>query len=120
MVCIDCIFTWILLIAILTQSCLQTDVSRLPLYVANLFTPRPPQPYLRPVDVPPEQRSNARISGVSQYLEQLRAEKENDEYTPTESWLQKQEREKKEKAARNAQQLKEETKKCKCGFSCVF
>lgn len=78
-------------------------MSRLPAHVAELFSPRPPLKYLPQCDIEPGKRSTRAISGVSQYLELLNSP--DTEYTPTESWLQVQKREKKIKAQAHTKAL---------------
>ncbi|CAN6647688.1 U1 small nuclear ribonucleoprotein 70 kDa homolog [Trichomonascus vanleenenianus] len=82
-----------------------TDVKRLPLHLANLFKPRPPLKYAPPSDIPPEHRKTKPIEGVAAYLEELR--KPDPNYVPTESWLQKQQKEKKAQQEEHARTLKE-------------
>lgn len=88
--------------------------------MADLFAPRPPFIYIPPVDIAPGDRSTPKVSGVSQYLELLQDAKKNDNYQPTESWLQKQQREKKEKTEKNAIILKEAIEKCEFIFLFLF
>lgn len=70
-----------------------------------MFTPRPPLPYAEPTDYPPGERHTAHITPVSDFLEKFKEYKETDNYVPTESWLQKQQRAKKEKQQKNKEQL---------------
>ncbi|KAI9816812.1 MAG: hypothetical protein M1827_001457 [Pycnora praestabilis] len=73
---------------------------KLPPNLLALFAPRPALRYFEPVDHAPEARKTSKITGVAQYLDQIN---NDDEYTPTESWLQRRDRlkmEKKEKQER--------------------
>ena len=73
---------------------------KLPPNLLALFAPRPALRFLPFSDHAPEERTTAPITGVAQYLDQLR---QPDEYEPTESWLQRRDRiklEKKEKQER--------------------
>ncbi|KAK6350116.1 hypothetical protein TWF696_006363 [Orbilia brochopaga] len=78
---------------------------KLPTNLLALFQPRPALRYLHPADHAPEQRRTAPISGVAQYLEELRTPDPN--YTPTESWLQQRDRKKREKKERQERAVKE-------------
>ncbi|KAF3928948.1 hypothetical protein AA313_de0207787 [Arthrobotrys entomopaga] len=78
---------------------------KLPTNLLALFQPRPPLRYLQPADHAPEQRSTAPISGVAQFLQELR--KPDPEYCPTESWLLARDRKKREKQEAQEQYLKE-------------
>lgn len=80
----------------------------MPPHVAELFAPRPPLKFLPPIDIEPGKRSTPAISGVAQYLSILNTVDDN--YTPTESWLQKQQREKKERAIQYQKELEEKIK----------
>lgn len=85
---------------------------KLPQNLLNLFQPRPPVRYLPPNDKPPEDRKTTYITGVAQYVDTLqgkaaRAKEADDgelephdegfEAPPTESWLEKRDRETLEK-----------------------
>ncbi|KAF2773058.1 RNA-binding domain-containing protein [Teratosphaeria nubilosa] len=72
---------------------------KLPPNLLALFAPRPPLRYLPPADHAPEDRKTAAITGVSRYLPKLH-EEEPVPYNPTESWLQKKDRELLEKQAK--------------------
>lgn len=77
--------------------------------MASLFTARPPAKYLEPTDVPPENRRTHHISGVAAFVQQLNTP--DPSYVPTESWLQKQQREKQRKRELHELELKESIKK---------
>lgn len=64
-----------------------TMTDKLPPQLLSLFTARPALRWLPQADFPPEERRTARITGVAQYLPQLKEEFGN--YVPTESWLEK-------------------------------
>ena len=72
---------------------------KLPPNLLTLFTARPALRYLPPSDYAPEARTTSKISGVAQFVEQMK-DYEQIPYEPTESWLQRKERIKAEKRAR--------------------
>lgn len=76
--------------------------AQLPPQLLALFQPRPPVRYLAPLDSSPEQKGVAKsqISGLAAFLPQIEEYKENDDYEPTESWLQKRDRERHENKQR--------------------
>ena len=63
---------------------------KLPPNLLALFAPRPALRYLPPADFAPEDRKTHGVSGVAQYLPQLK--EEFGEYKPTESWLEAKDR----------------------------
>ena len=72
---------------------------KLPPALLQLFTPRPPLKYIPPADHALQERRTRKIDGLGQFLPALQ-DKDNDNYEPTESWLQRRDRlklEKKEK-----------------------
>ncbi|KAF2859111.1 RNA-binding domain-containing protein [Piedraia hortae CBS 480.64] len=73
---------------------------KLPPNLRALFTARPPLRYIPPCDYPLEKRATAQITGVGAFLSMLRDE-ESAPYTPTESQMQKRDREKREKQTRH-------------------
>lgn len=64
--------------------------AQLPPNLLALFAPRPPLRYLPPNDHAPEERKTQPISGVAQYLPQLK--EEYGDYQPTESRLEMKDR----------------------------
>lgn len=76
----------------------QAELERLPPHIQRLFPECPEPRYLEPIDYAPEDRKTQKISGVSAYLELLK--QPDPEYVPTESWLVKQQREKRLKSER--------------------
>ena len=72
---------------------------KLPPQLLALFQPRPPLRYIPPQDTSPEASASKRseISGVATFLPTLADYRATDQYEPTESWLQRKERIKKEK-----------------------
>lgn len=80
---------------------------KLPPNLLALFAPRPPLRWVPPSDHAPEERMTATISGIAAFLPQLQEYKETDNYEPTESWLQKQDRIKLEKKQHQEKLLKE-------------
>lgn len=86
---------------------------KLPPNLLALFAPRPALRYLPPSDHAPEERRTNRISGIGQFLDQLKEYKEEDVYHPTESWLQRRDRLKQEKKVGQEKMLTEGIKECK-------
>lgn len=78
----------------------------------NLFAPRPPLRWVEPADHAPEQRCTPKISGIGQYMQALKDYKDNDGYVPTESWLQKRDRNKLEKKEKQDKLLTEGIADC--------
>lgn len=70
---------------------------KLPPNLLALFAPRPPLRWVKPIDHPPQARRTKAITGTGHYLEALKEYKENDTFTPTESWLEARDRKKVEK-----------------------
>jgi len=68
---------------------------KLPSNLLALFAPRPALRYLPPSDHAQEDRHTNNISGVGQYLQAL--QEYEDDYVPSESWLQKRDRTRLEK-----------------------
>ncbi|KAL1628100.1 hypothetical protein SLS56_006031 [Neofusicoccum ribis] len=68
---------------------------KLPPNLLALFAPRPALRYLPPSDHAPEQRKTMQVEGVGGYLQALK--EYDDDYVPTESWLQRKDRLKQEK-----------------------
>ncbi|KAF2453629.1 U1 small nuclear ribonucleoprotein of 70kDa MW N terminal-domain-containing protein [Lineolata rhizophorae] len=83
---------------------------KLPPNLLALFQPRPPLRYLPPCDTAPEKRATHHITGVGQYLQALKEYPKEHPYTPTESWLQKKDREKLEKREALEKLLNEDIK----------
>lgn len=82
---------------------------KLPPQLLALFQPRPPLRYIPPQDTSPEDRAsgNSQISGLAAFLPALSEYVATDEYTPTESWLQKRDAVRAAKAARLAEMKKD-------------
>lgn len=89
-----------------------TMTDKLPPNLLALFAPRPPLRWVPPSDHAPEERKTAHVSGIAALLPQLQEYKENDDYTPTESWLQRKDRVKLEKKQRQQKLLKEGPSSC--------
>ena len=72
---------------------------KLPPNLLALFQPRPPLRYIPPQDSAPEERAvkHSQLSGLAAFLPEVNDYKENDEYEPTESWLQQRDRKRYEK-----------------------
>lgn len=62
---------------------------KLPPPLLALFQPRPPLRYLPPTDPAPEDKTKSTISGVGQYLGELKNYEEEIPYNATDSWLQR-------------------------------
>ncbi|KAI1122710.1 U1 small nuclear ribonucleoprotein of 70kDa MW N terminal-domain-containing protein [Nemania abortiva] len=80
---------------------------KLPPNLLALFAPRPPLRWLPAPDHAPEERKTNKISGLAGYLPHLAAYKQQDQYVPTESWLQSRDRKKLEKQEQQAKLLAE-------------
>jgi U1 small nuclear ribonucleoprotein 70kDa len=82
---------------------------KLPPQLLQLFQPRPPLRYIPPQDPSPEEHASSisKIGGIADFLPALTNYVETDEYHPTESWLQRKERLKKEKLDR-IEEMKQE------------
>ncbi|KAF9629341.1 putative u1 small nuclear ribonucleoprotein [Lasiodiplodia theobromae] len=78
---------------------------KLPPNLLALFAPRPALRYLPPSDHAPEARKTMQIDGVGSYLQALKDYE--DDYVPTESWLQRKDRLKREKAEKIEKTLTE-------------
>lgn len=84
---------------------------KLPPNLLALFAPRPALRYLPHPDHAPEERHTAKITPVGEYLEALR--NYEDDYKPTESWLQRKDRIKQEQKEKQAKLLTEGVTECK-------
>ncbi|KAF7510297.1 hypothetical protein GJ744_006793 [Endocarpon pusillum] len=75
---------------------------KLPHQLLQLFQPRPPLRYIPPQDPAPEDKASSRstIGGIADFLPALATYAATDEYHPTESWLQRKDRLKREKMER--------------------
>lgn len=85
---------------------------KLPPNLLALFAPRPPLRWVPPSDHAPEERKTANISGIAAFMPQLQEYKENDTYEPTESWLQRKDRVKMERKAKQEKLVKEGPLSC--------
>ena len=85
---------------------------RLPPPLLALFQPRPPLRYLPPIDRAPDDTKKSALSGVAEYLSELKKYPEEHPYDPTESWLQRKWREKVEKREDFPKVLEEEVQNC--------
>lgn len=81
---------------------------KLPPPLLALFQPRPPIKYIPPQDTSPDQRASipSKISGLAAFLPQIQENAATDHYEPTESWLQRRDRERMEKRERAAAMAK--------------
>ncbi|KAI9655885.1 MAG: hypothetical protein M1831_004730 [Alyxoria varia] len=87
--------------------------SQLPPNLQALFAPRPALKWLQSADHPIEQRHTSKVDGVGGFMNALQEYKDNDEYVPTESWLQKHDRIKQEKKEKQQKRLTEDVKQWK-------
>lgn len=85
---------------------------KLPPNLLALFAPRPPLRYIPPSDRAPDDIKKSTISGVAQFLDDLKKYDEEVPYHPTESWLQRKARLKAEKKEKLEHYLTEEVKNC--------
>lgn len=85
---------------------------KLPHNLLQLFAPRPQLRYAEPCDYAPQDRVTNRIGGVGQFMEAFREYKDKDGYVPTESWLEKKDRQKLEKVEKQKTLLTEGIKEC--------
>jgi len=91
---------------------------KLPPNLLALFAPRPPLRWVPPSDHAPEERRTAKISGLAAFLPQLQEYKETDVYHPTESWLEKKDRLKREKKENQEKLLSEGPAGCEPPLQC--
>lgn len=85
---------------------------KLPPNLLALFAPRPPLRWVPPSDHAAQDRRTPAITGLAAYLPALQEYKETDQYTPTESWLQRKDRVKQEKKAAHEKIIQEAPKTC--------
>lgn len=83
---------------------------KLPPQLLALFQARPPLRYIPPQDDAPDRKALKRseISGIAAFLPELEDYKENDEYYPTESWLQRKQRTDYEKKLKLQEMLRDD------------
>jgi U1 small nuclear ribonucleoprotein 70kDa len=86
-----------------------TMTDKLPTPLLTLFQPRPPLRYIPPQDTAPETRASktSQLSGIAGFLPALAEYSATDEYHPTESWLQRRDRLRKEKMDRQSEIMKD-------------
>ena len=85
---------------------------KLPPSLLQLFAPRPPLRWIEPIDHAPETRQTANIGGIGQFMQALREYKDKDGYVPSDSWLQKRDRNKIEKKEKQQQLVADAATKC--------
>jgi hypothetical protein len=95
---------------------LSVMTDKLPPNLLTLFTPRPPLRYLLHADHAPGDRHTSEITGVGTYLQSLQEYKQTDEYSPTESWLQRRDRIRAEKREKQAKLVNESANECESSF----
>ena len=83
---------------------------KLPPDLLQLFQPRPPVRYLQPLDNAPDEKASksSEITGIAAFLGELQDYKEQDDYQPTESWLQQRDRKRLEKQQQAAEMQKDD------------
>jgi U1 small nuclear ribonucleoprotein len=83
---------------------------KLPPQLLALFQPRPAIRYIPPLDSSPEQKGlkSSQISGLAAFLPQIKTYKREDDYEPTESWLQKRDRKQQEQKQRIVEMQKDD------------
>lgn len=91
---------------------------KLPPPLLALFQPRPPLRYLPPTDRAPDDVKKSSLSGIAQYLEDVKKYPEEVPYNATESWLQRKWRDKVEKKEQITHQLTEGLQNC-MGHCCI-
>lgn len=91
---------------------------KLPPNLLALFAPRPPLRWVNPIDLAPEKRKTAPITGLAGFLPALQEYKETDKYEPTESWLQMKDRKKLEHEQK-MKELKNDVPNAQCLFTHV-
>jgi U1 small nuclear ribonucleoprotein len=85
---------------------------KLPPNLLALFAPRPPLRYIPPADRAPDDVRPSKISGVAEFIPELKTYAEEIPYTPTESWLQRKARLKAEKQKALERNLTEDLDNC--------
>ncbi|PVV05216.1 hypothetical protein BB560_000260 [Smittium megazygosporum] len=86
--------------------------SKLPPDLLNLFTPRPPLPYIKPIDTDPDKYKGAQIGPISDYISLLH-DTSLDDLPSTETVSQRKERIQKERKEKNDAYLKQQLEKWK-------
>lgn len=94
---------------------------KLPPQLLALFAPRPPLRYIPPQDREPESKASnpSAISGIAAFLPALDSYKVEDDYQPTESWLQRKDRLKQEKKERLENMAQENFTECEVSECCL-
>lgn len=85
---------------------------KLPPNLLALFAARPPLRWVEPSDFAPEKRKTATVGGLAEFLPALQKYKETDVYNPTESWLERRDRVKREKVEAATKLVAEGPKNC--------
>lgn len=85
---------------------------KLPPPLLALFQPRPPLRYVTPINRAPDDVKKSTLSGVAQYLPEIKKYEEEIPYTATESWIQRKWREKLQKKERLHKQVTEGLQNC--------
>lgn len=91
---------------------------KLPPNLLALFAPRPALRYLPPSDHAPEARKTMDIEGVGKYIQALK--EYDDNYVPTESWLQRKDRLKQEKKEKLEKTLTEGVTTCQLHHQLLY
>lgn len=85
---------------------------KLPPPLLALFQPRPPLRFVTPINRAPDDVKKSTITGVAQYLPELKKHEEEAPYNATESWIQRKWRQKLEKKKRLQSQVTEGLENC--------
>lgn len=91
---------------------------KLPPNLLALFAPRPPLRYIPPSDRALDDIKPSHISGVAEFVPELKHYAEEVPYTPTESWLQRKARLKEEKKQAIEKHLTEGLANCMNSYVC--
>ena len=85
---------------------------KLPPNLLALFAPRPPLRFLEAPDYAAQHRKTQPVSGPAEFLPALQEYKETDVYEPTESWLERKDRKKRERKEEAEKLITEGPKNC--------
>lgn len=91
---------------------------KLPPPLLALFQPRPPLRYIPPSDRAPEDVRKSSLSGVAQYLDEVKAYPDQHPYSASESWLQRKLRQKAERREKLSHLLTHAANECMSSTSC--
>ena len=86
---------------------------KLPPQLLALFQARPPLRYLPPTDYAPQDRTTGTVEGLATFVDALKEDPAP--YEPTESWVQRRDRERLEKLEAAQKLVTEDVKNCMRG-----